>query len=64
MLLGTHVVAAVDPDKQNATCGEVVEMLMYAADNYNPDLKRTDIIHGYGETIIYRRTGRSRALRH
>ncbi len=48
MLLGTHVVAAVDPDKQNATCGEVVEMLMYAADNYNPDLKRTDIIHGYG----------------
>ena len=48
MLLGTHVVAAVDPDKQNATRGEVVEMLMYAADNYNPDLKRTDIIHGYG----------------
>ena len=44
MLLG-NTAFAVD---MYATRGEVADMLLLAADDYNPSVQRTDVIKGYG----------------
>lgn len=44
MLLGNTAFAS----DMYATRGEVADMLLLAADDYNPSVKRTDIIKGYG----------------
>lgn len=44
MLLGNTAFAADD----YATRGEVADMLLSAADDYNPSIQRSDIIKGYG----------------
>lgn len=36
-------------DDAPATRGEVVEMLLAAADDYNPGVTKADVIHGYGD---------------
>ncbi|MEE1351258.1 MAG: peptidase, partial [Clostridia bacterium] len=44
MLLGNTAFAA----DNYATRGEVADMLLMAADDYNPTVERSDIIKGYG----------------
>lgn len=36
-----------------ATRGEVVQMLLSAADDYNPDVQKSDIIRGYGDGNLH-----------
>ena len=45
--LPTYVLA--QEAKPNVTRGEVVEFLLNAADDYNPGIKREDILKGYGK---------------
>lgn len=40
-------------DEDYITRGEVAEMLMTAADDYNPHVKKTDIIRGYGDGELH-----------
>ncbi len=44
-----------------ATRGEVADMLLSAADDYNKDLKRSDIIKGYGDGELHEEKNVSRA---
>ena len=41
--------AASAAENDYATRGEVVSMLLSAADDYNPDVQKSDIIRGYGD---------------
>ncbi len=41
--------AASAAESDYATRGEVVQMLLSAADDYNPDVQKSDIIRGYGD---------------
>lgn len=40
-------------DKDDATRGEVVQMLLNAADDYNPDVQKTDVIKGYEDGQLH-----------
>ena len=44
-----------------ATRGEVVQMLMNAADDYNPDVQKTDIIKGYEDGELHEEENVTRA---
>ncbi|MDR0267162.1 S-layer homology domain-containing protein, partial [Paenibacillus sp.] len=41
--------ALAQETKPNVTRGEVVEFLLNAADDYNPSIKKEDILKGYGK---------------
>ena len=47
-----YVVSAKD---QYVTRGQVADMLLVAADDYNPNVKKEDIIQGYDESLITER---------
>lgn len=40
-------------EKIYATRGEIVQMLLLAADDYNPNVQKTDIIKGYGDGNLH-----------
>ena len=45
--------AAAAQESHFASRGEVVQLLMEAADDYNPQIKKTDIIKGYGDGKLH-----------
>lgn len=45
--------AATAQESDFASRGEVVQLLMEAADDYNPQIKKTDIIKGYGDGKLH-----------
>ena len=45
--------AATAQESHFASRGEVVQLLMEAADDYNPQIKKTDIIKGYGDGKLH-----------
>lgn len=49
LLLAAAAPAALGAQTQYATRGQVADMLLEAADSYNPGVKRTDIIQGYAD---------------
>lgn len=53
--------AGVSAEGGFATRGEVVEMLMAAADDYNPQVKKTDIIKGYDDGNLHEEQSVTRA---
>ena len=53
--------AGVSAEGSFATRGEVVEMLMAAADDYNPQVKKTDIIKGYDDGNLHEEQSVTRA---
>ena len=44
-----------------ATRGEVAQMLLQAADDYNPNVQKTDIIKGYEDGQLHEERGVTRA---
>lgn len=53
-LLGDEASLAEDaPASEYATRGEVAQMLLTAADDYNPDVVKTDIIKGYDDGELH-----------
>ena len=44
-----------------ATRGEVVQLLLEAADDYNPQVQKTDIIKGYGDGNLHEEQSVTRA---
>lgn len=53
LALLTSVLPAAFASDRNATRGEVVQALLTAADDYNPSVKKTDIIKGYGDGELH-----------
>ncbi len=51
----------VSAEEIGATRGEVVEMLLNAADDYNPEVKKTDVIKGYEDGLLHEERGVTRA---
>ena len=49
MTLSAAPITGMAAQEDCATRGEVVQMLMNAADDYNPQVQKTDIIKGYGD---------------
>ena len=45
--------ASVSAQSGYATRGEVVQILLEAADDYNPQVQKTDIIKGYGDGDLH-----------
>lgn len=43
----------IDSTKNFATRGEVVKMLLTAADDYNPNVQKSDIIKGYEDGLLH-----------
>ena len=53
--------AATAQESHFASRGEVVQLLMEAADDYNPQIKKTDIIKGYGDGKLHEEDAVTRA---
>ena len=53
------VALAAEPDAP-LTRGETVEMLLSAADDYNPGVQKSDIIHGYPDGSLHEEEGVTR----
>ncbi len=53
MLIGTMPAAMVFAADDYATRGEVCDMLLTAADDYNPGVQKTDILKGYEDGLLH-----------
>lgn len=53
MLTTTMPTGAVFAQENDATRGEVVQMLLTAADDYHPNVQKTDIIKGYEDGQLH-----------
>ena len=67
IIITVSLITAVIPatvwakDSDYATRGEVCEMLLIAADDYNPDVKKTDILQGYDDGELHEERSVTRA---
>lgn len=66
LLAGLLIISAVPitgmaAEEGFATRGEVVQMLLTAADDYNRDVQKTDIIKGYGDGQLHEENAVTRA---
>lgn len=62
MVLGAApAMAAATGDDEYATRGEVCEMLLAAADDYNPGVRKTDILKGYEDGALHEERNVTRA---
>lgn len=59
LLASAQAALAAEPDY--LTRGEAAEMLLAAADDYNPGVKKTDILHGYADGNLHEEGSVSRA---
>ncbi len=62
MIIGTMpVMAPVFAADESATRGEVCDMLLIAADDYNPGVQKTDILKGYEDGLLHEEWSVTRA---
>jgi putative endopeptidase len=61
LMVSAAVPGALAAKPAYATRGEVADMLLHAADDYNPSVKRTDIIKGYPDGKLHEESAVTRA---
>lgn len=61
VMLASSVQAALAAEPDYLTRGEVADMLMAAADDYNPGVKKTDILRGYSDGSLHEERSVTRA---
>lgn len=61
VMLASSVQAALASEPDYLTRGEVADMLVAAADDYNPGVKKTDILQGYSDGSLHEERSVTRA---
>lgn len=61
VMLASSVQAALAEEPDYLTRGEVADMLVAAADNYNPGVKKTNILRGYSDGSLHEERSVTRA---